>query len=118
MTAQDNLNKEQFLNSLNPTGTVFTGYAPEKRATAALGPNMTTLAETQGVHPDTPLTVHRGAPPVQKSIVPGDFITDDPKLAGMYAGSGKVLSHQTTYGSVLDDRTEPGGGEYIYRPAK
>lgn len=104
------------LNSLNPTGGLFAEYDPQSRASAPLGPNMTTLAETKGVHPDTPVRLYRGAPAAQKAIVPGDFVTDDPQSAGYYAGGGRVLSLDTAHGDVLDDRTEPGGGEYIYRP--
>lgn len=118
MAATDHLSEHQFgvLDSLNPTGSVFADYNPRARAEAALGPNMTTLAETQGVHPDTPITIYRGAPPQQKSIVPGDFVTDSPQLARDYAGNAGVLKLNATHGDVLDDRTEPGGGEYIYRP--
>jgi hypothetical protein len=119
MSAQEHLSPDQFggdLNSVNPTGSVFTDYNPGHRATAPLGANMTTLAETKGVHADEPLTVYRGAPVEQHAIVPGDYVTTDPRLARDYAGSGRVLSHGTTHGDVLDDRTEPGGGEYIYRP--
>lgn len=114
--ADPNYTKPAELNSVNPTGGVFVKYDPQSRATAPLGPNMTTLAETKGVSPDTPLTVYRGAPSTQKAIVPGDFVTDDPRLARDYAGNGKVLSLDTTHGNVLDDKTEPGGGEYIYLP--
>ena len=102
------------LDSLNPTGGVFVDYDPQARATAPLGPNLTTLAETQGVDPQTPVRIYRGAPEHQRSIVPGDFVTTDERLARDYGG--RVLSLDVTYGDLLDDRTEPGGEEYIYRP--
>lgn len=116
VSASDHLGQQFTLDSLNPTGSVFADYAPHARATAPLGSNMTTMAETHGVHPDTPLTIHRGAPAHQQSIAPGDFVTDMHQLAKDYAGGGRVISLNTTYGDVLDDRDEPQGGEYIYRP--
>lgn len=115
MSASDHLGQQFTLTSLNPTGSVFADYTPHIRATAPIGGSLTTMAETHGVHPDTPLRIYRGAPAHQKAINPGDFVTDMHQLAKDYGG-GNVIHHDTTYGDVLDDRDEPQGGEYIYRP--
>jgi hypothetical protein len=104
------------LTSVNPTGSIFTEYTPQLRATQPLSKNMVSLAETMGANPDEFITIYRGAPSNQKSIVPGDFITDNLQLAKDYAGSGKVLQMKVRRGDVLDNLDEPLGGEYIYRP--
>jgi 2'-5' RNA ligase len=104
------------LTSLNPTGGLMVDYKPSDRATAPLGPNMTTLAATTGRNPDTKITVYRGAPSNQKKIVPGDFITDMKELAEAYTGDGNVISKEVRLGDILDDSSEPEGNEYIYRP--
>lgn len=104
------------LTSLNPTGGLMVDYKPSDRATAPLGPNMTTLAATTGRDPDTKITIYRGAPSNQKKIVPGDFITDMKELAEAYTGDGNILSKEVRLGDILDDADEPEGNEYIYRP--
>lgn len=106
------------LDSLNPTGGLFVDYDPTGRATLPLGPDITTLAETQKKPARTPLRVYRGAPAgMQSAIQPGDFVTTDPENARNYAGNGQVLTLDTTYGDVLDSVSEPGSSEYIYRPS-
>ena len=104
------------VDSVNPTGGVFTGYTPEQRATAKLGENITTLSETMGKNPDDTITIYRGAPKNQKDIVPGDFVTTNRQLAKDYAGDGVVLEKRVRIGDILDDKTEPLGEEYIYKP--
>lgn len=104
------------LDSLNPTGGLYVDYDPASRATMPLGKNMTTLDKTMSRRPDELITVYRGAPSSQKSIVPGDFITTNKELAASYTGDGKVLSKKVPLSHVLDDSTEPLGEEYIYRP--
>lgn len=104
------------LTSLNPTGSVFTGYAPEIRASQPLARNLVSLDKTIGGSPDDLITIYRGAPSNQKKIVPGDFVTDNVQLAKDYAGDGKVIKMQVRRGDVIDDINESGGGEYIYRP--
>ncbi len=105
------------LVSLNPSGNVYSHYDPQSRANAPLGENMTTLAETSKLSDDTIVTVYRGVPAgVQREIVPGDYVTTNPQLARDYAGNGDVLSIQIPMGDLLDDRDEPLGEEYIYRP--
>jgi hypothetical protein len=108
---------QDMLTSVNPTGSVFTEYTPHIRATQPLSKNMVSLADTMGANPDDLITIYRGAPSSQKSIVPGDFITDNPQLAKDYAGSGKVIQMKVRRGDVLDNLDEPLGGEYIYRPS-
>lgn len=108
---------QEMLTSVNPTGSVFTEYTPQIRATQPLGKNMVSLAETMGASPDELMTIYRGAPSRQKTIVPGDFITDNPQLAKDYAGNGKVIQMKVRRGDVLDQLDEPLGGEYIYRPS-
>ena len=108
--------KQSELNSLNPTGGLYVDYTPELRASQPLGKNMTTLDKTMGGSPDDMITIYRGAPKNQKSIVAGDFVTDMPELAQSYTGVGNVLKMNVRRGDVLDDITEPLGNEYIYRP--
>ena len=106
------------LNSLNPTGTVFTEYTPNKRAELELGKDLTTLDKTMGRKPDEKIKIYRGATFIQKEIVPGDFITTNKQLARDYAGTGNVLEKEVALSDILDDITAPLGEEYIYRPKK
>jgi len=105
------------LDTLNPTGSVFAKYTPEKRARLALGKNITTYNKTAGLKADELVTVYRGTGTGNK-IVPGDFITTNKQLAKDYAGTGKVIEAKVRAGDILDDITEPLGEEYIYRPNK
>jgi hypothetical protein len=111
------IDKENILNSLNPTGSVFSGYSPEARMSAKLGKNITTLDKTSGKSADEIITIYRGAPKNQKEIVGGDFITTNKNLAQDYAGDGNVLSKKVKLKDILDDINEPLGEEYIYRPS-
>lgn len=107
----------EVLDSLNPTGTVFTGHGPGPRATAPLGPDMTTLAETTETDPDEEITVYRGVPTgTGNQVQAGDFITTNRMLAQDYAGTGQVIQKTIRFGDILDSRDEPEGEEYIYRP--
>ena len=108
--------KGKVLDSVNPTGGVFEEYTPRERASMRLGDNITTLDQTMGKSPDEMVTVYRGAPANQTDIVPGDYVTTNKQLAKDYAGNGVVLEKQVKLSEVLDDRTEPSGEEYIYRP--
>lgn len=110
-------NDKNILTDLNPTGTVLTKYNPKSRASMKLGKNITTLDKTSNSAPDELVTIYRGAPKNQKAIVPGDFVTTDYELAKSYTGDGNVISKEVRMKDVLDDVTEPLGGEYIYRPA-
>jgi len=107
---------EETLNTLNPTGTVFTEYSPNKRAELKIGKNLTTLDKTIGRNPNEKITIYRGAPKSQKEIVPGDFITTNKQLAKDYAGEGKVLEKEVALVDILDDIKESLSEEYIYRP--
>jgi hypothetical protein len=104
------------LNDLNPTNGIFVDYTPEARAKMPLGKNITTLDKTMGKSPDDTITIYRGATAGQKEIVAGDFITTNKQLAKDYAGTGTVLEKKVKLSDILDDNTEPLGGEYIYRP--
>lgn len=106
----------QTLDSLNPTGSIVVKYDPVSRANAPLGRNIATYDKTSGGSPDDWITIYRGAPKTQKTIVPGDFITTDLRLAKDYAGSGHVIEKRVKKIDVLDAIDEPLGGEYIYRP--
>lgn len=106
--------QENIINSLNPTGGVFVDYKPETRATAKLGSNIRTLAETAGKKPEDLVAVYRGAEG-QTKIKNGDFVTTNKNLAIDYAGGGSVISGIVRYGDILDDITEPLGDEYILR---
>ncbi len=66
--------------------------------------------------PHTVITVYRGAPKIQKQINPGDFITTNKQLAQLYAGMGHVIEKQVRLGDILDNKDEPLGEEYLYRP--
>lgn len=109
------LKSTQKLDSLNPTGSVFSKYTPKQRATAELADNITTLDKTIGKSADEMITIYRGTSKGDK-IVPGDFITTNKQLAKDYAGTGKVLEKRVKLSDILDDITEPLGEEYIYRP--
>ena len=104
------------IDSINPTGTIFTSYTPDIRAKAKLADNITTLDKTMEVSPDEIITIYRGAPKNQKEIVAGDFITTNRQLAKDYAGDGVVLSKEVKASEILDDINEPLGEEYIYKP--
>jgi hypothetical protein len=106
------------LDSLNPTGSIFSGYDPSSRATAKLAENIKTLAHTSGKNPDEMITIYRGAPSSQTEINAGDFVTTDLQLAKDYAGAGRVISQKVRAGDILDDVSDPLGGEYIYRPSR
>jgi len=109
-------NKIEPINSVNPTGKIFTEYTPNQRAIAELGENITTLDKTANKKPDELITIYRGAPKNQKEIVAGDFITTNKQLAKDYAGDGIVLEKRVKAKDILDDITEPLGEEYIYKP--
>lgn len=104
------------INDLNPTGGIVTEYNPSVRATAPLGDNITTYANTSGLSPDDMVTIYRGGPVEQRTINPGDFVTTNPQLAKDYAGDGHVISQDVPAGHILDDVTYPLGEEYLYRP--
>lgn len=104
------------IDSVNPTGGVFTKYDPKTRATAKLANNITTLDKTMKKSPNEMITVYRGAPKNQKGIVAGDFVTTNKQLAKDYAGNGVVLEKNVKLSSILDDVKEPLGEEYIYKP--
>ena len=104
------------LDSLNPTGAVFTEYTPEQRANAVLSDNITTLDKTMNESADKEITIYRGAPKTQKEIVAGDFITTNKQLAKDYAGTGIVLQKKVKLSDILDDKNDPLGEEYIYKP--
>lgn len=110
------ISNEKVLDSLNPTGGLYVDYTPNERATLKLGGNLTTFDKTSGKSPNDIVTVYRGAPKNQKSIVPGDFITTNYDLAKSYAGEGNVLSKKVKASEILDDANESLGEEYIYRP--
>lgn len=75
-------NQLEPLNSLNPTGTIHGYYSPGARASAPLGPDITTLAETLSLPPDALITIYRGVPRnTTQSINPGDFVTTNAQLA-------------------------------------
>ncbi len=106
--------KEEILDNLNPTGTVFTEYTPAKRAKMKLGENITTLNETSNKPADTIVTIYRGAPKSQKTINPGDFVTTNYDLAKSYGEN--VIKADVKMSDILDDKKESLGEEYLYRP--
>jgi len=117
------IKREQIIDSVNPTGGLSGGglsaeYNPQSRMTAKLADNITTLDKTMGKSPDEMITIYRGAPKNQKEINPGDFITINPELAKTYTGDGNVISKKVKLSDILDDKTEPLGDEYLYRPSK
>lgn len=106
------------INSINPTGKIFTEYNPQERMMGTLAKNITTLDKTSGELPSKIITIYRGAPKTQISINPGDFITTNYNLAKDYAGTGHVIKKEVKISDVLDDMDEPLGEEYIYKPSK
>uniref|UniRef100_A0A6M3K7I0 Uncharacterized protein n=1 Tax=viral metagenome TaxID=1070528 RepID=A0A6M3K7I0_9ZZZZ len=103
------------IDNLNPTGSIFADYTPEKRATMPLGENITTLDKTLGKSPDEIITIYRGTGKGNE-IIAGDFITTNKQLAKDYAGTGNIIEKKVKLSDILDDKTEPLGEEYIYRP--
>lgn len=103
------------LESTNPTGGLFVNYDPKSR-TGPVSPKLTTLDKIKGVHPNTPITVYRGAPRGQSEIVAGDFITTNKQLAKDYAGTGHVLQKTVPHSHVVADPDDWEGEEYVYRP--
>lgn len=108
--------KEPILDNLNPTGNVLAEYDPESRMKMKLGKNITTLDKTMKVDPSETITIYRGAPKSQTEINPGDFITTNYELAKSYSGEGNVISREVKASEILDDKSEPLGEQYIYRP--
>lgn len=106
----------QIIDSLNPSGNIFADYTPEQRMNMKLGDNITTLDKTMEKSPNEEITIYRGATENQKEIVGGDFVTTNKQLAQDYAGTGKVIEKKVKLSDILDDKTEPLGEEYIYRP--
>ena len=104
------------LNTLNPTGGLYVDYTPKIRATQPIGKNLVSIDKTMGGSPDDIITIYRGAPKKQKSIVPGDFVSDMREVAQSYTGDNNVLALKVRKGDILDDITESLGNEYIYRP--
>jgi hypothetical protein len=111
------MNESIEIDSINPTGSVFVNYTPEKRAKATkFGKNITSLDRTMGGSPDDLITVYRGSLKSQNKIVPGDFVTTNKQLAKDYAGTGHVIELKVRKGDILDDKSEPLGEEYLYIP--
>ena len=106
----------ELLNSVNPTGGVFSNYSAEEIDKLPLGENITTYDKTSNKKQDEKITVYRGVPKdASDDIVSGDFVTTNKKLAQDYAGTGKVISKEVRADEILDDKTEPLGDEYILR---
>lgn len=105
------------LDSLNPTGGVFSEYTPQQRVEAELADNITTLDKTMGKSADETITIYRGSSN-GGDIIPGDFITTNKQLAKDYAGTGVVSKKKVKLSDILDDVNEPLGEEYIYKPVK
>jgi len=112
---QENYDLET-LDSLNPTGSIFVDYNPDKRANSPLAKNITTLDKTIGGNPKDEIIIYRGVPKEIRKINAGDFITTNKQLAKDYAGTGNVLMLKVKKGDILDDIEGNGGEEYIYRP--
>lgn len=108
--------KTNKLETVNPSGSVFVSYDPMKRQQMPLADNITTLDKTMNKSPDETITIYRGVPKGYKEIVPGDYITTNKQLAKDYAGSGDVIEKNIKLSDILDDKNEPLGEEYIYRP--
>jgi hypothetical protein len=116
-TMADNLEAEGgILNDLNPSSGLFVNYSPEARATMPLGGNITTLDKTMGKPADETIIIYRGASEGRQGIVAGDYVTTNRQLAKDYAGKGIVTEKTVKLSDILDDKTEPLGEEYIYRP--
>lgn len=49
---------------------------------------------------------------------PGDFITTNRQLAQDYAGSGVVTEQSVRADEIIDDKDDPLGEEYLYRPKR
>lgn len=110
---------DSVLDSLNPTGTIFTDYTPEDRASRDLAPNIRPYSDINGVDPDERMVVYRGVPKgLQSDLADGDFITDMEQLAKDYAGTGDVISQEVFSDEILDDDENPMAGEYLFRPRK
>jgi len=58
----------------------------------------------------------QGCTSKSKKINPGDFISTSYESAKSWAGTGNVISKEVKMRDILDDITEPLGGDYIYRP--
>ena len=110
--------KDEVLDTLNPTGNVIAEYSASKRATMPLGKNITTLDKTMNKSGDETITIYRGVSKKYNTINAGDFVTTNKDLAKSYSGEGNVVSKQVKLKDILDDKTEPLGDEYIYRPQK
>lgn len=107
------------IDSINPTGTVYTEYNPSARAAAPLASNLATYAETAEISPDEKITVYRGHPKgAQDKLNPGDFITTNRQLAQDYAGTGTVTEQTVRADEIIDDKDDPLGEEYLYRPKR
>jgi hypothetical protein len=114
---KQNTQKKEVISTVNPSKRgIMEEYRPDQRAKASLGPNITTLDKTLGKQPNELIKIYRGADKNQKEIVAGDFVTTNKQLAKDYAGTGKILEKEVKLSEVLDDKTEPLGEEYIYRP--
>jgi len=107
---------KNLLETVNPTGSIFTKYDPSTRATAEISPQLTTYDVTANLSPDDFVTVYRGVPSGVKSINEGDFVTTNKQLAKDYAGEGAVISKKVRAKDLLDEIDNPLGEEYIYRP--
>ena len=118
-TASQLVANDGVLDSLNPTGTIFTEYTPEDRAGLGLAPNIRPYSETAGLDPDDRVVVYRGVPKgLQSELADGDFITDMEQLAKDYAGTGDVISQEVFADEILDDLEDPMAGEYLFRPRR
>lgn len=108
--------EKRILDNLNPTGGVLVDYTPKVRATIELGENITTLDKTSKKSANQKVIIYRGTSTNQKKIVPGDFVTTNLDLAKSYGEN--VIESEVKMSDVLDDKSEPLGKEYIYRPTK
>lgn len=118
-TSSRRVANDEVLESLNPTGTIFTEYNPQGRASLELAPNIVPYSETSGMSPDDRVVVYRGVPKgVQSELADGDFITDMEQLAKDYAGTGDVISQEVFADEILDDLDDPLAGEYLFRPRR
>lgn len=109
-------NKQEPITTVNPSGKgVFEDYESgiKYRATAPLGENIVTYDQTAEIKPTDKVKIYRGG---LGEIQAGDFVTTNEQLAKDYAGNGKVYSKEVNASDILDDKSEPMGEEYIYRP--